>query len=67
MKKFYNKGYKVKCLIDCNDHVYMKWRKFILKGSPFMKKKIFDDGLFVKAEHIHGKNLLFSILSIIQS
>lgn len=58
MKKFYDKGYKVKCLIDCNDHVYMQWRKFILKGSPFLKKKIFDDDLFVKSRAYSWKNFI---------
>lgn len=58
MKKFYDKGYKVKCLIDCNDHVYMQWRKFIVKGSPFLKKKIFDDDLFVKSRAYSWKNFI---------
>lgn len=58
MKKFYDNGFKVKCLIDCNDHVYMQWRKFILKGSPFLKKKIFDDDLFVKSKAYSWKKFI---------
>lgn len=39
-------GFKVKSIVDFKKNIYISWRNFIKKGSPFLKKKIFGYDLF---------------------
>lgn len=39
-------GYNVKSIVEFKKNIYISWRNFIKKGSPFLKKKIFGYELF---------------------
>lgn len=39
-------GYNVKSIVDFKKNIYISWRKFLIKGSPFIKKKVFSYELF---------------------
>lgn len=45
-KLLLDNGYNVKSITDFRKNIYISWRKFIIKGSPFLKKKIFGYELF---------------------
>ncbi len=46
-KMLHREGYVVKSLVDYRKNIYISWRKFVKKGSPFIKKKIFSSELFI--------------------
>lgn len=39
-------GYTVKSIVEFKKNIFISWRKFIKKGSPFVKKKIFGYELY---------------------
>lgn len=58
MKKFYSKGYKVKCLIVSDSRLYHDWRNFIKRGIPFLKKKIFDINMYIPCKTFGWRKFL---------
>ena len=46
MYKFYNNGYSVKVFCGLNTHIYLYWQEYCNAGVPFIKKKIFNKGMF---------------------
>ena len=49
MKKFYENGFIVKCILEKDVNIYDEWREALKFGSPFMKVKgILSDEILIK-------------------
>lgn len=51
-KMLHKEGYLVKSLVDFRKNIYISWRTFIKKGSPFLKKKIFSTELYILSKSL---------------
>lgn len=46
-KKMIDAGFSVKNAVKFRKNIYLSWRNFYLAGSPLIKRKIFNDELFL--------------------
>lgn len=46
-RKMVEAGFSVKNAVKFRKNIYLSWRNFYLAGSPFIKRKIFNDELFL--------------------
>ncbi len=46
-RKMVEAGFSVKNAVDFKKNIYISWRNFVMSGSPLIKRKIFNDELFL--------------------
>lgn len=46
-RKMVEAGFSVKNAVDFKKNIYISWRNFAMSGSPLIKRKIFNDELFL--------------------